>query len=195
MWRAQIPHDPLLPAFSDRTEPDRLIHHRHTFRDGVLYVGNHVVGIGEAHGPVSVRRLVHRLDAHVAGSDVARLLGRAVRVAEPGRRGAGHRVTAPVERLVVRGRGSTRGTVRVEPHVHGTEIVVDLDARAGRLLALQVHKLGSLHRREGHAEVGHGHRVAGDTTRRERRLLAARWRRRVRHHRRYQRPGDHVHRL
>jgi len=135
---------------------------------------------------------VHRLDAHVSGGDLAGFLGRAVRVAEPGGRRTGQRVTAPVERLVERRRG--RRHVRVEPHVHGPEVVVDLDARAGRLLALQVHELGGLDRGQGHAEVGHGHRIPGHSALgRERRLEAGR--RRARHHRRYQRPGDHVRRL
>lgn len=135
-----------------------------------MYVGRHVVRIGETDGPVGVWRLVHGLDAHVTGSNFAGFLRRAVRVAEPGGRRAGHRVAAPVDGFVER-----RVSVRLEPHVHGPEVAaVDLDARAGRLLALQVHELGGLDRGEGHTKVGNGHRVPGHPAHRERRLAAGR---------------------
>lgn len=147
-----------------------------------MYVGHHVVGVGEAQGSVAAGRLVHRLDANVSGRDVARFLGRAVRVAEPGGRGASHRVTAPVERFVERRR--RRRSVRVKPHMHGPEVVVDLDPRTGRLFTLQVHELGGFDRGQSHAEVWHRHRVPRHPVRRKRRLAAGR--RRIRHDRRYQ---------
>lgn len=136
---------------------------------------------------------MHRLDADVTGSDLTRFLGSAVRVAKPGGRGTGHRVAAPVERLVERRRPGRQQPVGVEPHVHGPKVVIELDARARRLLALQVHELGGLDRGQGHPKIGHGHGVPGHPARWERRLIAGR--RRVRYHRRYQRPSDNVSRL